>query len=417
MRILICFDRKEESEEALDAVKKGGPKDPDLHVSCEKQLRSDLVKFFAGVNAVLEGNKSPKSAFDGYDLIFLDNNLTHLDIKGARQTGEGVAGYLRAFTDTPYVISVNKNPDLDFDLQGLVGDAATRADLAINTAHLENPALWTGRVGDARDGFRPWYWPALNFEPNRRRKQIRFVQSRLKKPILSALGFDKRAILALSRTAKGVLSPEGRQPGSHDGSDLITRCTFEDFFLSSSRSVPAEEDRKCLVDTKNRRAISRVVASDLDMWFRRDVAAPQDVIVDIAHLLTRMPFVLGQRASDVKAWNAAVQKVAPPFGLDKSIYKRHLSKTRCRLDLWIRSPSFWWATLKENEKLSQSFFRPQKEKWADCVFCEDISTFVSRGNGASATHEFVADFESPWDRRYVRQLRGKRYVPRSRMAL
>jgi hypothetical protein len=417
MKILICFDRKDESDQALDAVKKGGPKHLDPHVRYDTQLSSDLEKFFAGVKVALDGKKSPKSAFDGYDLIFLDNNLTHLDIKGARLTGEGVAGYLRAFTDTPYVVSVNKNPDLDFDLQGLVGDASTRADLAINTSHLENRALWTGSVEDARDGFRPWYWPALDSEPVRRRRQIRFVQSRLKKPILSTLDFDRRAILALSRTAKGVLSPEGRQPGSNGESDLITRCTFEDFFRSSSRSVPAEDDRVCLLEIKNRLAISRVVASDLDMWFRRDVVAPQDVIVDVSHLLSRMPFLLGHRASGVKAWNNAIQKARPPFGLDKSIYKRYLSKARCRLDLWIRSPSFWWTTLKDSEKLNQSFFRAEKEKWADCVFCEDISAFVTRGSGVSAPQEFVADFESPWDRRYVRRLTGKRYVPRSRMAL
>jgi hypothetical protein len=130
-----------------------------------------------------------------------------------------------------------------------------------------------------------------------------------------------------------------------------------------------------------------------------------------------MPFLLGHRASGVKAWNIAVQKVRPPFGLDKSIYKRYLSKSRCRLDLWIRSPSFWWTTLKDSDKLNQSFFRAEKEKWADCVFCEDISAFVTRGSGVSAPQEFVADFESPWDRRYVRHLTGKRYVPRSRMAL
>ena len=405
MKILICFDRKDESKEALDAIRTGFPKHVGHKVRHEKELKSDLEAFFAGVKNTLEGKKAPKSAFDGYDLIFLDNNLTHLDIKGARLTGEGVAGYLRAFTNTPYIVSVNKNPDLDFDLQCLVGDASSRADLAINTHHLKNRALWTGRVEDAQDGFRPWYWPALNLEPDRRRKQIKFIYSRLKKPILSSLGFDKLSVLALSRTAKGVLSPEGRQPGSDGTSDPMTKYTFEDFFGSSSRSVPAEDDRETIQKTKNTLAISRVVASDLDMWFRRDVLAPQDVIVDVPHLLVRMPFLLGKRASSVKAWNTAIQKVVPPFALDKAIYKRHLSKARCHLDLWVRSPSFWGTALKDNEKLNQLFFRAEKDKWVDCVFCEDVP------------REFVANFESPWDRRYVRHLSGKRYVPRSRMAL
>src|SRR5262249_6663498 len=148
-------------QESLHAVETAAPKGTHCKSLCESELKDALVEFFKTVDLTLTGHASSRTAFDGYDVVILDNNLSHLPIEGARLTAEAIAGYVRAITDTPYVVSINKNPEIDFDLRFLVGDYATRADLAINTSHLTNPALWTGRRADAKDDFRPWYWPAL----------------------------------------------------------------------------------------------------------------------------------------------------------------------------------------------------------------------------------------------------------------
>ena len=109
----------------------------------------------------------------------IDNNLTHLKVSGGRLTAESIAGYIRAFTTGTYIISVNKNPDVDFDLRFLIGDYNTRTDLALNETHLGNRALWTGDPRDADDGFIPWYWPHLDGVAKRRKEQIAFVHERL----------------------------------------------------------------------------------------------------------------------------------------------------------------------------------------------------------------------------------------------
>jgi hypothetical protein len=418
MRMLLCFDKEGEAQEAMEEVAKGAPNGPEPRCLHSEKLTTELKAFFDAVDAALKG-KARKTNFDGYDLILLDNNLSHLDIKGARLTGEDVAGFFRAFTTTPYIVSLNKNSDLDFDLEYLVGIHDTRADLAVNTDHLANRALWTGNVKDSPDGFRPWYWPALSDEPNRRRRQIKFVQGHFKKPILSALHFPKSAVLALSRRAKGVLSPEGQQPTADASVERpITTVTFEQFFRSSSRSVPAEEDRKNLADRDDRTATSRVIAGDLDFWLRRDVLGPQDVLVDAPHLLLRMPFLLGKKASSLSAWNATTSHRQPPFGFDAAIYKRYLRAHRFKEQQWTPRPTFWGSAIKADKKLNDLFFASEKASWGDFVFCEDVSTFVDRPNEESMfPQEFVAEFESPWNRRYVRVLEQKSYVPRSRLAL
>jgi hypothetical protein len=423
MHVLICDDRKAECQDALDAARAGAPRG----VKCESlhtgELTDALEKFFGAVRKFLDRNAAGevlvKSPFDGHDIIILDNNLTHLKIEGAPLTAEEVAGYIRAFTTTPYVVSLNKNHLVDFDLQYLIGDNTTRADLAINTPHLRNRALWTGRSTGAADHFRPWYWPALVSAPARRQKQTAFVQARLKKSILRSLKFPDTAIAALSRHAKGWLSPDAQYAvGETKVAKPLTDVTFENLFLSSSRSLPADEDRKNLLKRKNYKIMARVIASELDIWFRRAVLGPQDVIVDVPHLLVRMPFLLGKRASDLRTWNSAIAAGNPPFGLEPSLYKRYLSPERLTQNLWIPTPAFWGQSLKGNERLSGLFFKSQNNEWGDFVFCEDTSDFRRRTSDDSfAPKEFVAEFETPWDRRYISGVKSKHYAPRSRLAL
>ena len=94
--------------------------------------------------ATLKGTVFEPSDFD---IVVLDNNLAALEVSGARQTAESIAGYIRAFTNIPYIVSLNKNPEVDFDLRYLLGDYQTQADVALNTDHLANRALWRGLTG------------------------------------------------------------------------------------------------------------------------------------------------------------------------------------------------------------------------------------------------------------------------------
>ena len=75
------------------------------------ELTTALETFFGAVRKSLdkkaEGDVSVKSPFDGYDIIILDNNLTHLKIEGAAYSGGGGWVYSRVYDD-PYVVSLKK---------------------------------------------------------------------------------------------------------------------------------------------------------------------------------------------------------------------------------------------------------------------------------------------------------------------
>ena len=429
MNILVCDDIEERGNETLEQIRAAKIPRATSRLACGVELGRAITSLFERAEPVLGGRidnpsrESEDTIFDSpdFDIVILDNNLADLNISGARHTAESIAGYIRAFTRIPYIVSLNKNPHVDFDLRYLVGDYETRTDLALNTEHLSNRELWTGQSKTSVDRFLPWYWPALNEMPSKRRLQINFVKKHFDDPVLTALSFPEEQIEYLSRHAKGTLSPD------IDDSSMKS-VTFKQFFETSCRSLPIRQEREnitALFDSKTRavrilarNVVARVVAAEIDKWIRRDLLGPQDVLVDVPHLLMRMPFLLGEEADKLKQWNAAVLSKRRPFGFSDNIYKKHrLFRAKFKHDNWIKSPCFWWQILKTDEELNDLFFR-SKVEWKETIFCEDISRFESTADeGRNSPKEFSAEFEGAWNRRHVAIVENKTYTPRSRFAL
>lgn len=419
MKVLVCDDRKKGAGERVRREIESTT-GHEAELLSARSLEKAIGDFFKWqVAPIFEGEYStqtPKGEISpfmsDFDILILDNNLSALDFGGTRQTAESIAGYLRAFGNIPYIVSLNKNPHVDFDLRYLVGDYETQADLAVNQAHLSNLALWTGAPKDApEDGFLPWYWPALNHLPDRRRGQIKFVRERLDAPILGAMHFPPSASVSLSRDARAALAPE---------SERLSAVTFTKFFVTACRSLPIRPERqklaKAAAGDRVRDIVARVVAGELDRWFRRDLLGPQDVLVDLPHLLMRMPFLLHPHAHDLQHWNHALTLPDPPYGLSADLYEKHVKPTEVVYGDWTKSPSFWWRDLKSNAELNRMFFG-DTSPWAEAVFCEDISRFRLRGDEPDhPPSEFVTEFDGSWNRRYVANLRRKHYTPRSRLA-
>jgi hypothetical protein len=426
MRILVCDDEQSTADDAVGRIREAGLPAPDQLVG--KALAKKLKAFFQNVRKCMKDHENwksvEKSDFDNRDIVILDNNLAQLEVDGSILTAESIAGYIRAFSDAPYIISLNKNPDVDFDLRYLVGDYSTRADLALNTRHLANRALWSGEQANATREFLPWYWPRLNTVAKRRRDQMEFVRHHLDDPVLGTLGFDDEAVNFLSLHARGTLSPLARADGVQGKGLSVKQVTFRDVFLAKDRSLPAQGEREGLsrVELEGspevRQIIARVVAADIDLWFRRDVVGPQEPLVDVPHLLMRLPFLLGNRAQDINDWNRSVLANVIPFGLEQKLYDDHLAKAKFPHDIWVHAPCFWWPKLKADEKLNALFARTKASNWADVVFCEDRSVFLERQpQNASLPVEFPVEFEGSWGRRYVSRIDDIHYAPRSRLAI
>jgi hypothetical protein len=427
-KILICDDDPAHGEEINEHVHAAG-QSASAQLTGE-QLTKELSELFAQIKSLQRWDFSKyvpiQSRFDDVDVLLLDNNLTLLANEGPPLTAESIAGYVRAFTGARYIVSLNMNPDVDFDLRYLVGDFLTRADLAINGKHLENKYLWTGNPEDSQDGFCPWYWPQLVTVAEYRARQVEFVQRNYRNSILDSLGFDDASIQMMSRHAQGALSPEASAEvhGFGEGRPLRD-IKFCDFFLAKSRAIPVQKERErlnaaCLENAAVQLVVARIVAADIDLWLRRDVIGPQEPLVDVPHLTGRFPFLLGDRADDLERWNDVVRTTEAPFGWDPGMYKDLVSAKRFEHEnIWTQKPCFWWSKLKDDEGLDAQLLRPRGQDWADVVFCEDASQFRRRPGNTDYTApvEFVAEFEGIWNRRHIAKFDHVRYAPLTRLAL
>ena len=147
MKILVCDDERTRGEKTRKAIATGT--DHETRLLAGDELTKQIRSLFDRAASTLTHNSSmasTRSEFENeeYDIAILDNNLSELDIRTARHTAESIAGYVRAFWKIPYIVSLNKNPHVDFDLRYLVGDYQTHADLALNDKHLSISTLWTG---------------------------------------------------------------------------------------------------------------------------------------------------------------------------------------------------------------------------------------------------------------------------------
>ena len=293
---------------------------------------------------------------------------------------------------------------------------------------MSNPALWTRERSKAVNGFLPWYWPKLLDAGADRREKVEFVRDRLLGSVVEALGFSTDTFNLLSRQARSLLSlaEETRDTTTEQREPHGSTATFREVFLASARSLPNKEERT-LLDLKLKNGvdgvdaiISRVVAADIDLWFRRDVLGPQETLVDVPHLLMRMPFLLGDNANEIEHWNMAVDSAeeGPPHGLDQALFSTHVAEARFGGDVWAPSTCFWWSELRDNDDLGAHFSAEMNLSWADAVFCEDRSEFIltTECSGTSMPVEFVAQFEGSWNRRYVADIEDVRYVPKTRFA-
>lgn len=419
MKVLLCDDRYDRCRAVSRLISNAAVSELEVISLAGDDFLEQLKLLFARVNRCIKKPETykpgPNLLFDGADVVALDNNLAELKIEGARITAESIAGYVRAFCDCGYVISLNKNPDVDFDLRFLMGDFTTRADLALNAQHLANKGLWTGDPSDSSDSFKPWYWPALLRVSERRRAQIDFVRRHISKPLLGSLKFSELAINQISPHGRGSLSPRTEPDG--DRHSAIEELTFLDVFKDGDRSVYIRDDRTRLAKAVKvpgiQDIICRAVASDIDRWFRRDIVGPQEVLVDIPHLLQRFPMLLGANARRIKEWNRAATAGDPPYNLDAKLYKTYLAKAAFGHDEWLATPCFDWHVLKETAALNELFLTSDKDDLIDARFCEDNSQFAP---GDSEIQEFAAEFEGSWRYRYVKKRPRKKYRPQSRFA-
>lgn len=396
MRIVICDDDQDSAEEwkeriqAVVGVEHDVARLPDPATAIgqlveRKKLATTGKPFDSAVTTV----------FDGVDVLVVDYDLIHIDQKGSRTTGEGVARLARVYSCCRYVIVLNQFARVDFDLS-MTGNLASFADVNVFADLIGEPALWKA---DAPDDFRPSYWHPTIPVVEARTAYIRENPDVLDRSVLDLLGLKSSELHGISDSAFAYLSPEVQHLD-----DLPTVTV-----LQVLQRLLGQPEADGLV-ASSREMASAFAVSRLAKWLDRAMLRPLDALTDAAHLAERRPYLLGAEQAelaDLNFWTTLRGKEAEqlaarvPKTVELPVGKHLLTRSvyvTARVD-----------QIDGIEKMSDDF---DYSTLPDTVFTEDTSRFVER----KSAEEFRAGFNNFSDRRYVEHVTGRNYGPQRRFA-
>lgn len=394
-KVLICDDAPNLSADWARRIRAVAP--AERFTICEPPTNEETAEGIRALirrrNAIRSGSAPSREPclFDGIDILIVDYDLLHIDEEKARYTGEGVARLARTFADTGVIVVLNQYPESQFDL-GLRGHLISHADLNIDAALLETPGLWSAPPWQ---GFRPWAWESLGEAADRQARRAKaLVDGGLGQSIAKTIGLTADDAARLSDGAFGFIAPDAQT-----FVDLEVQ-TFATFLAGTTEG----KDAHALLETDPQGA-ARFAAARISKWLERDLLGPQDVLVDIPHLLQRFPFLVPGDLSDPQAWNAAIH--------DETGLRAVLpGDVWFAAEGWLSRPAVWWRRLEVDPDIRKRRTEFDYSKAPDLAFLEDVSCFCPLDEAT----EFRSGFHNAYDRRFAKVVEGIRYAPQRRFA-
>ncbi len=340
----------------------------------ERRKRARMKKVSTSRKRV---RSEPTNLLDSTDIFIVDFDLLHF--YDGFITGEEIAYLARCYSSCGLIIACNqfiRFGENCFDLT-LKGHPESYADLNLTMKQLENSGLWVDQWKAKM--FRPWYWPSLPQALNAFGNRVESIKSSevLDSPILEYLGIPEEITDTMLRSARAFLGPE----------DDVRKITFRQFVEDSGNGL---RDKDTVVDDES---IARIAGARIHKWLERLVLPSQDILVDAPHMVSRFPSLLKSRKKTAADFDkTAVLNDSIENYLDMDVIKKY----RFQRKDWLSRPAWYSASVSADENIEE-VARPWNANAIKWVFCEDVSRFLPR----NVAREFVADFASPFARRFV----------------
>ena len=389
--VLICDD-SEVGTKLAGEVGKAAPEDlyDVLKAPPHEDVQCAIKEMFARQNDMRGSGKRHRSAclFDDANILILDYDLLHVDKDNARHTGESMARLARLFSSADVVVVYNQFQGAHFDLS-LRGNLSSHADLNLQADLLGNLGLWTDPPWE---GFRPWHWQTLHRAVETQQAREKLVLEHFDKAIVDVLRMREEDLLCLSDASIGFIAPDARDLAG------VRKRTFKSFAstLSNGKRALAHLDNE---------AACRFVAARIGKWLEREVLGPQNVLIDLPHLIQRFPFLWEEDLANPAIWTAAVR------GGEE--VKRRVPKG-CWFEPagFLSRPAVWSSRLLEQAGIREMRASFDYSRVPPLVFLEDTSTFEELQRAT----QFRAGHHNAYDRRFAKCVAGKVYAPQRRFA-
>ncbi|MBT9142248.1 MAG: hypothetical protein DDT32_00736 [Syntrophomonadaceae bacterium] len=309
--------------------------------------------------------------------------------------GETVAYLARCFSSCGLIVGYRYGDNsFDLTLRGVLREElGSFTDLYVGGTQLGNPGLWEV-TGAAESEFRPWHWPVLPDYLRDFEKKVEGVKESLDVPICQVLGLAFEMFDMLPRSISQFLG------------DKPSETTFRQFVTKSGNGLERRDVPKAVDMSED--ALARVGAARISKWLERLVLPEQDILVDAPHLVSRYPSLMTDDVTNIETWNRAARLTShEKLGLTTDL----IESFRLKKAHWLSRPVWFWDELRECENILE-VREPWEIRRPNWVFCEDASQFYEEGY-----REFVADVESPFARRFVKDFEGVDYRPKVRFSL
>jgi hypothetical protein len=393
LKVIVCDNDEDRAQGWCESIAALAPEQLDVEALSPGDFSRAVQALTKRVRAAKAGKSHGDDAavrFDSADVLVVDSDLTpdpeeeindvSIEEILVGEVGDTVARLARAHSGVGAIVMVNEAvKQRTFDLT-LSRWSDGVADVYITENDIANPALWG--YGVSSDGYRPWSWTTLN------------TASRLLPEVASGWNLDTRVFDVVGLPSDDVARLLSRQIESLvDDTDDVETITLGQ--VAQSRTYGLGRQPKEDADPEQ---LLRVAVWGVRRWFARVIVAPQDVVIDLPHLLQERPYLIPGR-NDPVSWN----REAPSW--------------------WAGAPSLILADA-QNSPASVLLGRPMwnvsalprpergEEPTADDpVFCEDTSRLVS-ADGASS---FDSDLPGVFSSRWVERLDSAAYTPRQRL--
>ena len=327
---------------------------------------------------------STATEVDDCALLVVDYDLLNAKT-GGFVTGENVSYLARCYSGCGVILGLNqfyRDNVFELDLHSRPGSFA---DVNLSDKQLTVEGLWSA---DFKQGtFRPWQWPIVPDLSELFEKRVESLKGNLEVPITRFFDFPDTVFDFLDRETQAFISPDAKD---------IRSVSFLDFVRQSGQGVRGKDEQR------NEHQIARIAAARVNVWLERMILPAQSVLVDLPHLIERVPSIIGGEGAIAKQASWVTFDPSPLTTISRHAFAR---------PEWLSRSAWWWPMIESAEEQPE-LAAPWNYPGLSVAFCEDTSDFRARDQ----THPFATAFNSPFARRYVAKLADVIYRPQVRLA-
>ena len=391
MKILVFDDQSDLAADWADQI--GAAMGEAGNVSVLTEPDADFEAVVARKVSIKEDKEvdTTRTIFDELDVLVVDFDLVLMDGKNGRTTGEGLARLMRTYSTCGAIVVMNQYKGAPFDL-GMRGHLDSFADLNVAATLISQEALWKD-VAPAEGLLKPTTWVALaDLVDGAARLTEKLVEVGRGQPIHEVLGLKEDALPLLSDTAYGFVS------STVEDAKGLAATTVEDFLKYS-----LNEQEFAFIETDDTYA-NGFAAFRLLKWLDRAVLRPMNVLIDVGHLIERIPLLLDFEKLDVKEpddWTRGSRELST--FLNQDIVAKYRNED---VSTFLGKDVFDWYRLEADEavvQLQDDAFDAVPERF---LYSETSSRFLSPEATADKLVQFRADFHNFGDRRSFERIEG-----------